>query len=223
VKKPNVLVHVKALKETEEDNSFIRKMNALNLEKRNYFIHFKANGMKKTSYLLSSFNKEIGYLPMQPGNNYRLSEYIAFKLTFKYGIENGFTKHKIQGLALRELRKHFGDSNFEYVINYSGMDLMLLHILDQIQGKKIYCFNDFTIAKFNNTKKYRKDVQYALRHLDNYDLVILPDSMKNIKEVLELNKKTKVRIVDSLPIDINNVMKLLDNGKQDETLVKEVE
>jgi CDP-glycerol glycerophosphotransferase len=223
VKKPNVLVHVKALKDTEEDNSFIRKMNGMNLEKRNYFIHFKANGMKKTSSLLSLFNKDIGYLPMQPGKNYRLWEYIAFTLTFKYGIENGFTKRKIQSLALRELRKHFGDTNFEYVINYSGMDLMLLHILDQIQGKKIYCFNDFTIAQYNKSKKYRKDIQYALRYLDNYDLVVLPDSMKNMKEVHELNKKTKVRMVESLPIDIDKVIKLLNNETLDETLVKEVE
>jgi 2,3-bisphosphoglycerate-independent phosphoglycerate mutase len=103
------------------------------------------------------------------------------------------------------------------------MDLMLLHILDQIQGKKIYCFNDFTMAQYNKSKKYRKDIGYALRHLENYDLVILPDAMKNMKEVHELNKKTKVRMVESLPMEIDKVVKLLDNERLDETLVKESE
>jgi hypothetical protein len=44
-----------------------------------------------------------------------------------------------------------------------------------------------------------------------------------MKEVNELNKKTKVRMVESLPIDIDKVIKLLNNETLDETLVKEVE
>ncbi|QHQ61047.1 glycosyltransferase [Anaerocolumna sedimenticola] len=204
--KNNILVFVKSLKNNEEDHQFIDRMNRLAVHKSNFYLHFKAGAMKKSSKMLSLLDKEIGYIPLSPGRNYTMSEYIAFTLTFRFGIENTYTKNKLKSLAKREKQKFFGDTNFEYVINYSGMDLMLLHVFDVFQGKKIYYFQDFNLKKYNNSKKYRRNVQYALRNLINYNLIIVPPSMKQLSEINTL--KNKVLILDNEEsITIDRILK----------------
>ncbi|WMJ89818.1 bifunctional glycosyltransferase/CDP-glycerol:glycerophosphate glycerophosphotransferase [Anaerocolumna sp. MB42-C2] len=191
-KKDNILVFVKSIRNNEEDHKFIDSMNRMDINKNNFYLHFKAGAMKKSSEMLSLLDKEIGYLPLSPGRNYTMSEYIAFTLTFRFGIENTYTKNKLQSLAKREKQKFYGNTNFEYVINYSGMDLMLLHIFDNFQGKKIYYFQDFNLKKYNSSKKYRKNVQYALRNLLSYDLIIVPSSMKKLSEISPIKNKTLI-------------------------------
>ncbi|MGB8452450.1 MAG: CDP-glycerol glycerophosphotransferase family protein [Anaerocolumna sp.] len=205
--KDNILIYVKFLRDNEEDQEFIKRMNQMNLGISNFFIHFKAGAMRKSSKLLSLFNKEIGYIPLSPGRNYRLSEYFAFTLTFRLGIENTYTKRKLQSLAKREKQKFYGDTNFEYVIYYSGMDLMLLHVFEHFQGKKIFYFQDFNSKKYNSSKKYRRNVQYVLRNLDNYTLAIVPAAMQQLKEVKELKEKIRVMVDDAGAITIDTILK----------------
>ncbi len=197
----NVLIYVKGLRDNEEDLYFIEKMNQLNLKLNNYFIHFKAGAMKKSSKLLSLLDKEIGYIPLSAGRNYRLSEYFAFTLTFRFGIENTYTKKKLKSLAIREKQKFYGDTNFEYVIYYSGMDLMLLHVFEAFQGRKVFYFHEFDLKKYRGSKKYRRNVQYILRNLENYSLAIIPSSMQKLNEVKELKDKIRVIVDDTGSID----------------------
>lgn len=203
----NVLIFVKSLHDNEEDHGFIRKMNQLDLKKNNFILHFKAGSMKKSSKLLSLLDKEIGYIPLSPGRNYRLSEYIAFTLTFRFGIENTYTKRKLLSLAEREREKHYGKTNFEYVINYSGMDLMLLHIFDSFEGKKIYNFYDFDLKKYKSSKKYRRNVRYVLRNLEHYTLALIPSTMERLNEVKELKDKIRVVTCDTTAISIDTILK----------------
>lgn len=203
----NVLIFVKSLRNNEEDLRFIDNMNHLNVKMHNFYLNFKAGAMKKTSRLLSLFDKEIGYIPLSPGRNYRLSEYFAFTLTFRFGIETTYTKKKLASLADREKKKLYGITNFEYVIYYSGMDLMLLHVFDSFEGKKIFNFHDFDIKKYNSSKKYRRNVRYALRKLEDYTLVIIPPSMENIAEIIELKQKVSVVVKDTSSVTIDTILK----------------
>lgn len=203
----NVLVNIKALKDNEEDRQFINDLNQMDLKEKNIYLNFKSGGMKKKSRLLSLLDKEIGYIPISPGRNYTLSEYIAFTLTFRFGIVNSYTKKKLLKLAQREREKYYGITDFEYVINYSGMDLMLLHVFDTFNGKKIFNFHDFNIQKYKTSKKYRRNVNYALKNLENYSLVLIPDSMKNLKEVKELENKIRIVVCDTATISIDSILK----------------
>lgn len=189
----NVLIYVKGLKDNLQDQEFISKINEFEDNKKNLYLHFKAGVMKKHSRVLSLLNKNIGYIPISAGKNRVLSEYIAFALTFKFGIENSFTKKKINALAKREKDKNFGNINFDYVINYSGMDLLQLHIFEAFENaKKIYQFSDFKEEKYKADKKYRRNIDYALNHIKDYNLVIIPSSMKQLEKVKELQNTTKV-------------------------------
>jgi CDP-glycerol glycerophosphotransferase len=203
----NVLVYVKALRDNEEDKHFIDEINHLDLKEKNYFLHFKSGAMKKTSRMLSLLDKEVGYIPISAGRNYTLSEYIAFTLTFRFGIENSYTKKKLQSLAKRERAKYYGTTEFDYVIYYSGMDLMLLHIFDTFDGKKIFNFHDFDMQKYKSSGKYRRNVRYALRNLANYNLVLIPSSMKNLKEVQELKDKVRIVVCDTSAISVDAILK----------------
>lgn len=203
----NVLVYVKSLRDNEYDLQFIENMNQMNLKNKNFFLNFKSGAMKKSSKLLSLLDKEIGYIPLSPGRNYRLSEYLAFTLTFRFGIENTYTKKKLLELSNREKQKHFGTTNFEYVIYYSGMDLMLLHIFDFFEGKKIFNFHDFDLKKYNSSRKYRRNVRYTLRNLKNYTLILISSEMEQLKEIQELKEKIRVEVCDTAAISINTILK----------------
>lgn len=192
-KESNVLVNIKGLKGSDDDHLFIRELNHMKDKNRNYYIHFKSGVMKKHSKNLSLFKKEIGYIPLSPGKNRVLSEYLAFAMTFRLGIENSFTKGKINTLAKRERDKNYGNIRFDYIINYSGMDLLLLHIFDAFDNsKKIYQFLDFDLNKYKSNKKYKRNIDYALTHLYNYNLVIIPEEMKQLEKVKALSDKTSV-------------------------------
>lgn len=204
---PNTLIYVRSLKDNPEDQYFIYKLNGLSKEATNFFINFKANALKKSSKILTLLNKEIGYLPISAGRNYIMSEYLAFTLTFRFGIENRFTRKKISSLASREKMKIYGDAKFNNLIYYNGMDLMMLHIFGAFEGNKVFSFTDFNIAKYNNSKKYRKNVQYILNHLEQYNAVIIPSTMSQIKEVEDLKGKIKVVMADSAPITIDIILK----------------
>ena len=206
-KESNVLIYVKGLKNNEDDMKFIEDMNHRTNKSQNYYLHFKAGAMKKTSKNISLLDKKIGYIPLSPGRNYRLSEYLAFTLTFRFGFENGFTKKKLDSLAKRERMKQYGNMQFDYVINYSGMDLMLLHIFDSLAKKKIYCFESFNESKYKNNKKYRKNIDYAIKHLNSYSLVVIPSSMDKLDSVKSLKEKVPVKVVKSTPLSIEKVLK----------------
>lgn len=192
-KESNVLINVKGLKGNEEDHLFIQELNHSKDKSKNYYIHFKSGVMKKFSKNLSLFKKNIGYIPLSPGKNRVLSEYFAFAMTFKLGSENSFTKEKIKTLANREKEKNYGNIQFDYIINYSGNDLLLLHVFDSFENaKKVYQFSAFDKVKYNGNKKYKKNIDYALTHLNHYNLVIVPEDMKQIEAVKSLSSKTKV-------------------------------
>lgn len=191
----NVLINIKGLRGSEEDHELIRALNHLKDKKHNYYLHFKSGVMKKYSKNLSLFKKEIGYIPLSPGKNRVLSEYIAFALLFRLGIENTFTKNKLKSLANREKLKNYGNIEFDYIINYSGMDLFLLHVFDAFENtKKVYQFSEFNLDKYKGNKKYKRNIDYALSHLNNYQLVMIPEEMKKLEKVKALSNITKVMI-----------------------------
>ncbi len=203
----NILIYVKYLKDNEEDLRFIEKMNRMDLKKNNFFLHFKAGAMRKSSGMLSLLDKEIGYIPISPGRNNRMSEYLAFILTFRFGIVNTYTKRKLKSLAGREKQKIYGDTNFEYIIYYSGMDLMLLHVFDQFKGKKVFYFSDFDQKKYNSSRRYRRDVQYVLKNIENYTLAILPSTMERLREVKDLKDKIRVVVDHAGSMTIDTILK----------------
>lgn len=206
-KESNVLINIKGLRGDEDDQLFIKELNHMKDKNRNYYLHFKSGVMKKYSKNLSLFKKDIGYIPLSPGKNRILSEYIAFAMTFRFGIENSFTKKKISALAKREKEKNYGNIQFDYIINYSGMDLLLLHIFDAFDKvKKVYQFTAFDTAKYKGNKNYRQNIEYALNHLNNYSLVIIPEEMKQLEKVKALSAKTKV-IVAKEKYSIDTMLK----------------
>lgn len=203
----NVLIYTKGLKNNEDDLKVIQAINNVEDKDKNLFVHFKPGAMKKYSRNLSLLNKEIGYLPLSAGRNYTFSEYVAFTLTFRFGIDTRYTRSKLKNLAIREKDKNYGNTNFDYVINYSGMDLMLLHVFEVMNAKKIFHFNDFNENKYNTSKKYRKNIQYAIAHLSQYTLVIIPSSMEKLAEIKQLKEKVKVITIDEKPVSIDIILK----------------
>lgn len=206
-KKSNTLIYIKNLRDTKEDTRLIKELNKHKEKNSHIYLNFKAGALKKTSRNLSLLNKNIGYIPLSTGRNNTFLEYIAFALTFRFGIETKFTRTKINSLAKREVIKNYGNISFDTVINYSGMDLFLLHQFEHLAEKKIYCFSDYDDMKYKRNKKYRKNVDYALAHLKNYTTVVVPKVMSQLKGVEELKNKVHVIITEESPIHLEVLIK----------------
>jgi hypothetical protein len=87
------------------------------------------------------------------------------------------------------------------------MDLMLLHVFNSFEGKKIFNFHDFDIKKYNSSKKYRKNVQYVLRYLEHYTLAVIPPAMEKLAEVNELKDRICVVVTDTSSVTIDTILK----------------
>lgn len=203
----NTLLYIRGLRDSKENMQLIEDLNGLKNSKSHIYLNFKASALKKYSRNLSLLNKNIGYIPLSAGRDNTFMEYAAFALTFRFGIVNKFTKNKLKTLAERENLKTYGNIKFDTVINYSGMDLFLLHQFELLADRKIYCFSDFNEDKYKQNKKYRKNIEYALRNLDNYTMVVIPPAMDKLKSVQELKKKVKVIISGDTPIQIEMLLK----------------
>ncbi len=206
-KKSNTLIYIKNLRDTKEDTRLIKELNKHKDNNSHIYLNFKAGSLKKTSRNLSLLHKNIGYIPLSTGRNNTFLEYLAFAMTFRFGIETKFTRSKISSLAKREVFKNYGNISFDTVINYSGMDLFLLHQFELLAEKKIYCFSDYDEAKYKRDKKYRKNVDYALNHLNNYTTVVIPQEMNQLKGVEELKKAVHVIITEESPIHLEVLLK----------------
>lgn len=198
---PNVLIYAKGLKERYADQHFIRVLNRQNLDERNYFFSFKAAAMKKTSSMLSQLDRKIGYFPLLKERDCLVSEKIAFKLYLQYGLFKRFYEKKVETFATREVKKDYGDISFDTTILYSCMDRLMFEILSKTGKKKIFCFSNFNEQKYQNSKRYRKSIQYFLEHTRSFHKVWIPASMENLPEVQELKKYTSVGVgADTLSI-----------------------
>ncbi|MGN6711826.1 CDP-glycerol glycerophosphotransferase family protein [Anaerocolumna jejuensis] len=206
-KRTNTLINIKNLRDTKENLQFINDLNKHKDKNSHIYLNFKAGALKKHSRNLSLLHKNIGYIPLSTGRNNTFMEFAAFAMTFRFGIETKFTRRKLASLVKRENLKNYGNISFDTVINYSGMDLLLLHQFELLANRKIYYFSDFDELKYQKKKKYRKNVEYALKHLGNYTTVVIPPSMNKLKSLEELRNKVNVIVSEESPIHLEMLLK----------------
>ncbi|SHO47131.1 CDP-glycerol glycerophosphotransferase family protein [Anaerocolumna xylanovorans] len=206
-KKTNTLIYLRNLRDTKENLDFIKGLNKHKDKNSHIYLNFKAGALKKNSRNLSLLHKNIGYIPLSVGRDNTFLEYIAFVMTFRFGIETKSTRKRLAVLAKRENLKNYGNIKFDTVINYSGMDLFLLHQFEFLADRRVYCFSDFDESKYYKDKKYRKNIEYALKHLGNYTTVVIPSSMKKLKSMEELMKKVNVVVSEESSIHLEMLLK----------------
>lgn len=101
-----------------------------------------------------------------------------------------FGKDKLEESRKNERKKYFGNVTFDEAVLISvgeiERNLMLIGFTPQL----IYSFNWFNMEKYNSKKPFKCKVNYICRELEYAQRVVIPEEMKGIKVIKNLNITT---------------------------------
>jgi hypothetical protein len=147
-----VCIFIKGMKHDYYTEKLIEAINSINLKKYDVYVCMKANNVKNASDMLSKLKKEINYIPITYNVNYTVMDYILCKLRLKLGIKIGLTNNRVEKVMKREIRKYFGEAEFDYVLHHSEFDRMVGSMCSLLGTKTIYNF------KYFNYNKYKENI-----------------------------------------------------------------
>ncbi|MCL2859473.1 MAG: CDP-glycerol glycerophosphotransferase family protein [Oscillospiraceae bacterium] len=170
--KKNVLMYVGNLAKNGVTVAAQNLLKTIDLEKRNYFITFKNVKAKELGRNeMSNFPLEVGYFPTTEGLNVTLIQSMIMAL-YKMNLINikTFWKH-IKNVYKYEIKRLYGDIEFDTVIQYNGYDMYQILFFSQFNANRaIYVHND--MIKEMNVRKIQHEATLRYAY-NNYDKVVL--------------------------------------------------
>ena len=175
-----VLIFMKGFTNDIESINRINMINSIDTHNYDVYICMKSEEVKKNSHMLSMLNKDISYLPIIYEVGYRRHEYLNMKVMGKIAKKKAYSScaDKIMN---RERRKYFGDVKFDYIIHYSCLEHMVLHLCLNSGNKIIYNFKYFSKSLYQKSRSYRRTINYILKQLPAYNLVVAKTAAKALK------------------------------------------
>lgn len=205
--KKNVLIFISGMKNNDTTDQLIERINALDTTNYNYYLCMKTNTVKHATTKLAELKKEINYIPIVFDVNYTKKDRLACLWAFKFGISSKNTEKLINQLAERERVKYFGNTRFDYVINYSSSDKIIFHMCKAFGGKSVYNFKSFDANKYNESKKYKKYSNYFIRRFHEFDLIVSTDQAKEIDLDAIAGQKLNLYIDNEPKLQFDEVLK----------------
>lgn len=170
--KKKVFIFIKGLRRDFYSERLIETMNSINLKKFDVYVCMKANNVKKASEMLTHLDKAINYFPISFNINYTRMDYIFSKLRLKLGINLFLSGKRIDKIMGREIRKYFGDAEFDIVIHHSKLDRMIGHMCSLLSDTTVYNFKYFNYEKYKDSRAYRRQVKYFVKRFPVYTKVV---------------------------------------------------
>ncbi len=181
--KKKVFIFIKGMKRDDYTNRLIDVINEIDTEQYDVYVCMKTNSVKKASELLSTFKKEINYIPIAYDISYTRRDYILCKMRLKLGLRVGLTNQRMAKVLRREIRKYFGDAKFDYVIHHSELNPIVASMCSFLSHTTVYNFKYFNYNKYKENRAYRKQVKYFIKKFPGYTKVVAT------KEINLLNVK----------------------------------
>lgn len=179
-KRRKVLIFMKGLRNDIESRNRINMINSIDTKAYDVYVCMKSEELKKDTYLLSMLNKDVAYMPIIYDVGYRRLEYIRIKLMGKLAKKKAYSRCA-DSIMSRERRKYFGDAVFDYIIHYSCLEHMVLHLCINSGDKVIYNFKHFSKSLYNKNRSYRRTIKYIIKKFPAYKLVIAGATAKALK------------------------------------------
>ena len=138
--------------------------------------------MEKNKDTINEFKDKAIYIPIQGGKDTTWKEFFYQIVYFSYGIKlPGFEK-KFKDIYKRELKRLYPTLKFDYAIHYTGYEKEMMHLIDEMDAKKIiYVHNDMKKEANLKGNFHKKSYKQALEHFDK--IVVVRENSK--QEVLE--------------------------------------
>ncbi|TAH72109.1 MAG: glycosyltransferase family 2 protein [Anaerolineaceae bacterium] len=175
-----ILIFMKGFKDDIESRNRINMINSIDTNNYDVYICMKTDEVKKDTHMLSMLNSDISYIPILYEVGYRRSEYFRIKAMGKIA-KNKVYSRCADRIMTRERRKYFGDVQFDYIIHYSCLEHMVLHLCLRSGDKAIYNFKHFSKSLYQKNRSYRRTIKYIVKQFPAYDLVIAGNGAKTLK------------------------------------------
>lgn len=180
--KDSVIMFGSALAKNGLTTSLLNLFNNIDLKKRNYYVTFSEQALRKTPSRVLQIPKDVGIFPMCSGESLTILEAIAYILYFKLNKENGFTKKYLDRLYKREWKKQFGDVTFDYAIQFAGYEKKAINLFQRFEGvKSIYVHNDMIAEMKTRKNQHYLTLKNAYQNYDKVAVVtrdIVPPTLK---------------------------------------------
>ena len=212
-KKENVLIYGGSLKENGITSSLRALLNNVDLSKRNYYITFREDYVKKNSKQLDTFNDNVNFFAHAPFHNLTVYDHVIFKLFQKGFIHANYYMKKCGKRLEEEFIRAYGNARFDTIIHFSGYGTEPILLYSASNRKNIiFAMKDMVSAAKAKKIRERTDVlQYAYKH---YSKVAAADE-KIISSISEISKRNNILTVHN-QIDHKPILKRRDLAEIDE-------
>lgn len=205
-----VLIFMKGFRDNIESRNRINMINSIDTNFYDVYVCMKVDEVKKDTHMLSLLNKDISYIPIIYELGYKRSEYFRIKVMGRIVKNKAFSKCADKVMS-RETRKYFGEAQFDYTIHYSSLDYMVIHLCLGSGDKKIYNFKHFNKGLYNKNKSYRKAVNYIIKQLPAYDLVVGNSELKALKL-----QGDNITYNDEAGFPVNSILNLMEGHRTED-------
>lgn len=170
--KENVLIYTGNLAQNGITTSLMALLNTIDLQKRNYYLTYSAEVIRKNKENLLKFPKEISYFPTTGDLNLTITDRIVRKL-FKHRFIKASIYMKLCGKRVsQDFRRCFGGARINSVIQFNGYEQEVILKFSAFQGNKIIFVHSDMQYEIQVRKNQRKDVlRYAYQKYNHVAVV----------------------------------------------------
>ncbi len=204
----NVLIYAGDIDSRTAFEKLIKDVNQLNLDEYHYYIAFKADKALKNTDVLHNLDLRAGYIPLQKGVNVTLMEYLARYLYLNQGWHNKWIEKKVKASCLKQLKRHFGNAAFSCVIYYNGDNSVDMRMLGYMSGRKVCNLTNFSLKRYNSSKRYQKFIKQVLHSADDYDMIFVNEEIDSLNIYHKNNTDRRCGIIKSEGKNINDLMEV---------------
>lgn len=170
--KENVLMFGSALAMNGLTSSLLNLFNNIDLNKRNYYVTFSEQALKKNPLRVGMIPKEVRILPMSSDSAFTIVEAFAYILYFKLNKENKFVQKYLDRLYKRELKKQFVDVPMDHMVQFAGYEKKIINLFQRFEGPKtIFVHNDMVAEMKSRGNQHYLTLRSAYRNYDHVAVV----------------------------------------------------
>ena len=190
--KETVVMYSSTLAKNGLTASLINLFENVDLNKRNYYVSFMEDSLKKFPLRVQQIPEHVGFLPISSRPASTFAEKVALMLYERKNISNAFVQKHLDKMYKREAYKHFGCIHIDVAIQFAGYEKRLIRLFQELDAKRIiYVHNDMLEELRTKTNQHRLTLESAYRNYDTV-AVVTKDLIDSTRELGGENSNIKV-------------------------------
>ncbi|SFA82402.1 CDP-glycerol glycerophosphotransferase [Acetitomaculum ruminis DSM 5522] len=171
-KKENVVMYVSALAKNGLTSSLTNLFENIDTSKRNYYVSFMEDTLKRNPMRVKKIPEEVGFLPIADRINSTVLEKISVVLYERKDWHNPFILKQIDKMYKREAYKYFGHLHIDTAIQFAGYEKRLIRLFQEINARRIiYVHNDMVEEIKNRNNQHYLTLKDAYEKYDDVAIV----------------------------------------------------